>query len=90
MSLFMKDPKKTAMLILDSALKKKAQTSDGAYKDHSLSNADEAEKIFRAITSQSKESLVSSLRGLIKSVMNEETDESPAVEKAEMESGDCD
>ncbi len=84
MSLFMKDPKKTAMLILDSAMKKKSQTSDGAYKDASLANDDQASKLLAALSGKDKEALVSVLRSFVQDVMNESTDEKPEVEEVEV------
>lgn len=83
MSLFMKDPKKTAAIILDAALKKKPQTSDGAVKDVKPANSDQASRVLEAIKSNDGEALMNSLRSFFKSCMNESTDEKPEVPKEE-------
>lgn len=84
MSLFMKDSKKTAISILEGALKKKAQTSDGADKDCMPANKDQISRLLEAISSKDSEAFLNNLRSFVKDVMNESTDEKPAVEQAEM------
>jgi hypothetical protein len=80
MSLFMKDPKKLATMIMESsALKKKPETSDGAEKDVKPANNDQAAKLIAALQSNDSESVMNSLRSFIKDVMNESTDENPEV-----------
>lgn len=84
MSLFMKDPKKTAMLILDSAMKKKPQTSDGAYKDSKPANSDQASRLMDALKNGDKEAFMNNLRSFVRDYMNEETDEKPEISEEEV------
>lgn len=80
MSLFMKDPKKLATMIIEGAeLEKKPQTSDGAEKDATPANTDQASKLLAAVQSNDANALMNSVRSLIKSMMSESTDEKPEV-----------
>jgi 5,10-methenyltetrahydromethanopterin hydrogenase len=85
MSLFMKDPKKTATLIIEAMKTKKApQTSDGAVKDALPANSDQASRLLEAIKSSNPEAFMNSLRSFVKDVMNESTDEKPEVPSEEI------
>jgi hypothetical protein len=82
MSLFMKDPKKLATLIVEGAspdLKKKPETADGAEKDVTPANEDRASKLLAAVQANDAGAFMNSLRSFIKDVLNESTDEKPEV-----------
>lgn len=78
MSLFMKDPKTTAALILSSG-EKKPQTPDGAEKDNAPANEDYASKLLQAFQSNDSKSLMSNLRSIFNSFKDESTDNKPSV-----------
>jgi hypothetical protein len=66
-------------MILESALKKKPQTSDGALKDVSSANQDQVSRLLKAIASNDSEAFMNGLRSFVKDVVNESTDEKPEV-----------
>jgi hypothetical protein len=77
MSLFMKDPKKMAAMVIDHLGKKKATTSDGAEKDHKPEQSDLGSQLLKAIQSNDVESFVNNLRSFVSSHKSELTDEKP-------------
>jgi hypothetical protein len=78
--LFMKDPKKLATMIVEGAkLSKKPETSDGAEKDATPANNDQASRLLSALQSNDAESVMNNLRSFIRDVMNESHDEKPSV-----------
>jgi hypothetical protein len=79
MSLFMKDPKKLATMIVEGAdLEKKPQTSDGAEKDATPAKTDQASKLLAAIQSNDSGAFMNNLRSFIREIMNESKDEKPS------------